>query len=180
MLREPYKGDWITIRNMPAPDEDIVQKIADRQLVQRMMLTLTPRERIVVTQYFWEDETLRDVGKAQNVGAERIRQILLKAQRKMKCVALRMDIREYEEGVDDRRREFSEEHQRAVAERRRKERDVEVKRKIDVGNSLDQFLSMLPPGDPRRTTSPAGFVCEPHPADPNLFVFRWVKPLPWA
>lgn len=179
MLREPYKGDWIKIRNMPAPEEDIIQSIADRQLVKLIWVVLSARERIAVTRYYFDDGTLGSVGTEMKVGRERVRQILGKAQRKMRRAAERLGVREYEDGTRDRETRL-EAGAKEREEARRKQRDAIAKQKIEVGNSLDQFLRLLPPGDPRRTTSPAGFVCEPHPADPNLFVFRWVKPLPWA
>lgn len=172
MLREPYKGDWIKIRNMPAPEEDIIQSIADRQLVRLLWNVLNERERIAVTRYYFDDGTLGSVGAEMKVGRERVRQILCKAQRKMKWAAKKFGVREYDDGTLDREFRLDagrQERQEAL----RKERDAIAKQKIEVGNSLDQFLRMLPPG--ARPTSPAGFVCEQHPEDPNLFVFRWVK-----
>lgn len=177
MLREPYKGDWIKIRNMPASEEDPIQTISDRRLASRLMATLNAKQRDVVTRYFFDGLTLQDLSEELKLSRERVRQIIEHAKRKMKHVARLIGVREYEDGTLDREYRLSlGRHERD--EEARKKRDAAAKAKIEVGNSLDQFLRMLPPGDPRRTTSPAGFVCESHPADPNLFVFRWVKPSP--
>lgn len=168
MLREPYKGDWIRIRNMPAPEEDIVQSIADKQLAGRLLHRLSTRQLIIVTAYFYDDRNLSEIGARLGISTERTRQILLRALRAMKARAYRMKIKEYEDGSYDRKYHVDTERQREHAERRRKERDEIVKQKIEVGNSLDQFLRIARISWPRK-----GFVVDVSSLDPNLWCYRW-------
>lgn len=61
------------------PPEDIEER------VYKALETLTPREAHVILSYYKDDGTLEEVGKEFRVTKERIRQIIIKAIRKLRC-----------------------------------------------------------------------------------------------
>jgi RNA polymerase sigma factor (sigma-70 family) len=56
----------------------------DREQIQRVLKTLTPKEEIVVKLRFWEDMTYDEIASELSLSAGRIQQILDKAFRKLK------------------------------------------------------------------------------------------------
>ena len=79
-------GDFITDTSLPTPDEAAVSDLMSQQL-QEVLGTLTPRERDVLSLRYGlpdgRERTLEEVGREFNVTRERIRQIEVKALRKL-------------------------------------------------------------------------------------------------
>ena len=79
-------GDFITDTSLPTPDEAAVSDLM-RQQLQEVLGTLTPRERDVLSLRYGlpdgRERTLEEVGREFNVTRERIRQIEVKALRKL-------------------------------------------------------------------------------------------------
>ena len=79
-------GDFITDTSAPAPDEVAVSDLM-RQQLQEVLGTLTPRERDVLSLRYGlpdgRERTLEEVGREFHVTRERIRQIEVKALRKL-------------------------------------------------------------------------------------------------
>ena len=79
-------GDFITDTSAPAPDEVAVTDLM-RQQLQEVLGTLTPRERDVLCLRYGlpdgRERTLEEVGREFHVTRERIRQIEVKALRKL-------------------------------------------------------------------------------------------------
>jgi len=67
----------------PAP-WDYEQRLIDRIAIREAAATLTPRLRRVMAQYYHRGETLEEIGNRENVGKERIRQLLEKGERRMR------------------------------------------------------------------------------------------------
>ena len=79
-------GDFITDTSAPAPDEAALTTLMHQQL-QEVLGTLTPRERDVLSLRYGlpdgRERTLEEVGREFHVTRERIRQIEVKALRKL-------------------------------------------------------------------------------------------------
>ena len=79
-------GDFITDTTTPAPDEAALSTLMSQQL-QEVLGTLTPRERDVLSLRYGlpdgRERTLEEVGREFHVTRERIRQIEVKALRKL-------------------------------------------------------------------------------------------------
>ena len=84
---DSHLGDFIEDENAPAPAE-VASNAMMREQLQEVLHTLTPREEKVIRLRFGLEDgqahTLEEVGKAFNVTRERIRQIEVKALRKIK------------------------------------------------------------------------------------------------
>lgn len=86
-------GDFIQSTNMPSPT-DVTQSLIRREEIDGILNRLTPREREVVRLRFGLDDgrarTLEEVGAALNVTRERVRQIELRAMRKLRHIGEEM------------------------------------------------------------------------------------------
>ena len=84
---DSHLGDFIEDENAPAPAE-VASNAMMREQLQEVLHTLTPREEKVIRLRFGLEDgqahTLEEVGKEFNVTRERIRQIEVKALRKIK------------------------------------------------------------------------------------------------
>ncbi|GMV35895.1 MAG: hypothetical protein AMXMBFR61_04030 [Fimbriimonadales bacterium] len=82
-------GDFIQSTNMPTPT-DVTQKLIRREEIDAVLKRLTPRERDVVRLRFGLDDgrsrTLEEVGVALKVTRERVRQIELRAMKKLRSL----------------------------------------------------------------------------------------------
>lgn len=82
-------GDFIQSTNMPTPT-DVTQKLIRREEIDAILKRLTPRERDVVRLRFGLDDgrsrTLEEVGIALRVTRERVRQIELRAMKKLRSL----------------------------------------------------------------------------------------------
>jgi hypothetical protein len=63
---------------------DYERQVIDRIAIREAAATLTPRLRRVMAQYYHRGETLEEIGQRENVGRERIRQLLEKGERRMR------------------------------------------------------------------------------------------------
>jgi hypothetical protein len=63
---------------------DYERQLIDRIAIREAAATLTPRLRRVMAQYYHRGETLEEIGYREGCGKERIRQILEKAERKLR------------------------------------------------------------------------------------------------
>ncbi|MEI6511843.1 MAG: sigma-70 family RNA polymerase sigma factor [bacterium] len=86
-------GDFIQSTNMPSPT-DVTQNLIRREEIDSILNKLTPREREVVRLRFGLDDgrarTLEEVGVALNVTRERVRQIELRAMKKLRHIGQEM------------------------------------------------------------------------------------------
>lgn len=86
-------GDFIQSTNMPSPT-DVTQSLIRREEIDGILNKLTPREREVVRLRFGLDDgrarTLEEVGAALNVTRERVRQIELRAMKKLRHIGQEM------------------------------------------------------------------------------------------
>ena len=84
---DSHLGDFIPDEDTPAPADAASQAIL-REVIERELRTLTPREEIVIKLRFGlvdgRSRTLEEVGKEFDITRERIRQIEGKALRKLK------------------------------------------------------------------------------------------------
>ena len=86
---DSHLGDFIPDEDSPSPS-DAVAKTILREIIERELRTLTPREELVIKLRFGlgtEDgnpKTLEEVGKEFDITRERIRQIEAKALRKLR------------------------------------------------------------------------------------------------
>lgn len=82
-------GDFIQSTNMPTP-QDVTQHLIQREQIDMILDKLNDRERAVVRLRFGLDDgrqrTLEEVGAALNVTRERVRQIELRAMRKLRIL----------------------------------------------------------------------------------------------
>jgi RNA polymerase primary sigma factor len=82
-------GDFIPSNNMPTPS-DVTSNLIRREEIDGILGRLTPRERDVVRLRFGLDDgrarTLEEVGTALNVTRERVRQIELRAMKKLRHI----------------------------------------------------------------------------------------------
>ena len=82
-------GDFIQSHNMPTP-ADVTTNLIRREEIDGILGRLTPRERDVVRLRFGLDDgrsrTLEEVGAALNVTRERVRQIELRAMKKLRHI----------------------------------------------------------------------------------------------
>lgn len=82
-------GDFIQSTNMPSP-QDVTQHLIQREQLEMILDKLTDREKAVVRLRFGMDDgrqrTLEEVGAELNVTRERVRQIELRAMRKLKIL----------------------------------------------------------------------------------------------
>ncbi len=82
-------GDFIQSTNMPTPT-DVTHKLIRREEIDAVLKRLTPRERDVVRLRFGLDDgrsrTLEEVGVALKVTRERVRQIELRAMKKLRSL----------------------------------------------------------------------------------------------
>jgi RNA polymerase primary sigma factor len=82
-------GDFIQSTNMPTPT-DVTHKLIRREEIDAILRRLTPRERDVVRLRFGLDDgrsrTLEEVGIALRVTRERVRQIELRAMKKLRSL----------------------------------------------------------------------------------------------
>ena len=82
-------GDFIPSNNMPTPT-DVTNNLIRREEIDGILGRLTPRERDVVRLRFGLDDgrsrTLEEVGTALNVTRERVRQIELRAMKKLRHI----------------------------------------------------------------------------------------------
>jgi RNA polymerase primary sigma factor len=82
-------GDFIQSTNMPSP-QDVTQNLIQREQLEMILDKLTDREKAVVRLRFGMDDgrqrTLEEVGAELNVTRERVRQIELRAMRKLKVL----------------------------------------------------------------------------------------------
>ena len=84
---DSHLGDFIQDEDTPAPADAAAQSIL-REVIERELSTLTPREALVIKLRFGlydgHPRTLEDVGKKFEITRERIRQIEAKALRKLR------------------------------------------------------------------------------------------------
>ena len=82
-------GDFVPSKNMPTPT-DVTGKLIRREEIDGILGRLTSRERDVVRLRFGLDDgrsrTLEEVGAALNVTRERVRQIELRAMKKLRHI----------------------------------------------------------------------------------------------
>lgn len=82
-------GDFVPNRHLPEPS-DVTNKLIREQDINAILNRLTPRERDVVRLRFGLDDgrarTLEEVGLALNVTRERVRQIELRAMKKLRHI----------------------------------------------------------------------------------------------
>jgi len=82
-------GDFIQSTNMPTPT-DVTQKLIRREEIDAILRRLTPREREVVKLRFGLNDgrarTLEEVGTELRVTRERVRQIELRAMKKLRSL----------------------------------------------------------------------------------------------
>jgi len=67
--------------------DDVREKVDSlfiREEIEKILLTLTDRERVCLKLKFFEDLTLDEIGKQINVSRERVRQIIAKGLRKLR------------------------------------------------------------------------------------------------
>jgi DNA-binding CsgD family transcriptional regulator len=77
----------------PTPQEDLAD--VSRVITEYMAEALTKREMQVIRMRFWEDLTFEESAVKMGVTRERVRQIELKALRKLRHPTLRAKLREY-------------------------------------------------------------------------------------
>ena len=84
---DSHLGDFIPDDDSPSPAEAVAAAIL-REVIERELHTLTPREELVIKLRFGlgdnNPKTLEEVGKEFNITRERIRQIEAKALRKLR------------------------------------------------------------------------------------------------
>ena len=95
---DSHLGDFIEDENAPAPAE-VASNAMMREQLQEVLHTLTPREEKVIRLRFGLEDgqahTLEEVGKEFNVTRERIRQIEVKALRKIRHPGRSKKLRDY-------------------------------------------------------------------------------------
>ena len=95
---DSHLGDFIPDDDAPAPAESAAFTLLKEQLVD-VLSTLTPREEKVLRLRFGLDDgyarTLEEVGKEFNVTRERIRQIEMKALRKLRHPSRSRKLKDY-------------------------------------------------------------------------------------
>ncbi len=69
---EPVPGAWDFLATT-APDND-AEAHQQTAIVQKGLELLRPRDREIVRRYYWEGETLREIGEALGLTKERVRQ----------------------------------------------------------------------------------------------------------
>ena len=75
------------VRSIFDGDSDVSFKILNEDQLKGLdmaLSTLTPRERLIIYDYFKRNQTLKQVGEIYNIGTERVRQIVSKAVRKLR------------------------------------------------------------------------------------------------
>ncbi len=82
---------WMITDSMPREDLADVGRI----ITDYMAEVLTKREMLMIRMRFWDDLTLEESGIKMGVTRERVRQIELKALRKLRHPTLRAKLREY-------------------------------------------------------------------------------------
>lgn len=65
-------------------DNEYESRLIDRIAIREAAANLTPRQRRVMTSYYRQGDTYDEIGKRENVTKERVRQLLMKAERKMR------------------------------------------------------------------------------------------------
>lgn len=65
--------------------------------IVKILETLTPREETVIKRYFFDDKSLEEIARAEdfNLTRNRVRQIMMKALRKLQCPPRRHKIEDY-------------------------------------------------------------------------------------
>ncbi len=79
--------------------ETLAQQVLTANTVRKSLTSLTPREEQVIRRRFFEEESLEQVGERFGVNRERVRQIEMKALRKLKHPA-NTKLKEYWEGLE--------------------------------------------------------------------------------
>ena len=84
--------------------EQIVQGVLDAEAVGRAIQTLDEREQKVITGRFFEDKTLHELADDLKISSGRIRQIEVKALRKLKQPSIAKTFSEYKKKKDEPRK----------------------------------------------------------------------------
>ena len=99
---DSFLGDYIAADRKDNP-EVLLEKACLKSDIMEVLSTLTPREQLVITERFGLDgmgrRTLEEVGAEMGVTRERIRQIELKAMRKMRHPSRSRKLRDYLEAA---------------------------------------------------------------------------------
>lgn len=100
---------------LPDPDEEIRQQQLKKKLDSLLQSELTPREKKVLTSYYYDGKTLEKIAQEIGFSTARARQIVMKAERKLRHPARASQlepflINEYGEVPGQRKIEFNKEN----------------------------------------------------------------------
>jgi RNA polymerase primary sigma factor len=96
-------GEFIPSQDMPTPN-DVLERLILREQIEMILQKLQPKERDVVRLRFGLDDgqqrTLEEVGAALGITRERVRQLELRALRKLRTIGQRIQDLRSSKGLD--------------------------------------------------------------------------------
>jgi len=96
-------GEFIPSQDMPTP-ADVLDRLILREQIEMILEKLQPKERDVVRLRFGLDDgqqrTLEEVGAALGITRERVRQLELRAMRKLRLIGERIEDLRRSKGLD--------------------------------------------------------------------------------
>lgn len=99
-MDEPEKQEFISAPFWMFRDPPDLERVDLPALIQQRMETLTDREQSILRLRFWEEWTLEEIGQQMQITRERVRQVEMRAMRKLRRPSVARDLEPYLEWLE--------------------------------------------------------------------------------